>query len=315
MKKIDSPPVIKSPVVIRLFTICLATIFLTTTKTGYAEISIKDDLNNVVILEKPAKNIISLAPHTTEMLFSAGAGPLIKGVVKYSNYPPEAKQIPVIGSYNALDLEKILAMQPDLVLAWHTGNRAHELEKLKSLGLNVYITDPRDLEDVASNIERLGLLTGTHDKAKKSADAFRQKHRQLKQLYSNQRAITVFYQIWNKPLMTVNGEHLISRVIRLCGGVNVFSDLGPLAPAIDIEAVIKANPQVIIASGMDEERPEWLDDWRRWQSLSAVKNDNLYFIPPDIMQRHTSRILQGAEQMCSALETARKKITTVEIQQ
>jgi iron complex transport system substrate-binding protein len=119
--------------------------------------------------------------------------------------------------------------------------------------------------------------------------------------------VEVFYQVWKQPMMTVNGKQIISDAIRLCGGRNVFAALPILAPTVTAEAVIAANPEVIVASGMGEARPEWLDDWRRWKTLAAVAGDNLYFIPPDLIQRHTPRILDGAEQLCLHLETARGK--------
>jgi iron complex transport system substrate-binding protein len=107
--------------------------------------------------------------------------------------------------------------------------------------------------------------------------------------------------------MTVNGEHLISDVLRLCGGRNVFTSLPVLAPKVDIEAVLAADPEIIVASGMGEARPEWLDDWRRWQRLTAVRNDNLFFVPPELLQRHTPRILDGAERLCAAFDQARAR--------
>ncbi len=272
-----------------------------------ADIGVQDDLGQTVTLAQPARRIVSLAPHATEMLFATGAGDYLVGTVAYSDYPEAAKRIPRVGGYTSLDLERIVALRPDLIVAWKSGNAAHQLEKLRALGFVVYVTEPRNIDDVPSNIERLGLLVGTTAAASSAAAAFRARHDALRRRYGGRPLVNVFYQIWDQPLMTVNGEHLISDVLRLCGGHNVFASLSVLAPKIDIEAVLAADPEVIVASGMGEARPEWLDDWRRWQRLKAVRNDNLFFVPPELLQRHTPRILDGAERLCAAFDQARAR--------
>ena len=195
----------------------------------------------------------------------------------------------------------------DFVVAWQSGNPAAQVEKLRALGLTVYFSEPRRIEDVATNIERLGELAGTSASARRSAAAFRAKQEQLQQRYRGRSPVTMFYQIWDKPMMTVNGAHIVSDVIRLCGGRNVFASLPVLAPTVDIEAVLAADPEAIVASGMNQEQPLWLRDWRRWPQLRAVRGNNLFFIPPDLLQRHTPRILEGAERLCRALDAARER--------
>lgn len=274
---------------------------------AFAEVRVSDDLGQTVVLAQPARRIVSLAPHVTEMLFAAGAGDRVVGAVQYSDYPEAAQRIPRVGGYTSLDLEAIVASRPDLVVAWKSGNRAPQVEKLRELGLAVYVTEPRRIEDVPTDIERLGLLAGTAATARKAAAAFRAHHDALRRRYAARPPVDVFYQIWDRPLMTVNGEHLISDVLRLCGGRNVFASLSVLAPKVDVEAVLAADPEAIVASGMGEARPEWLGDWRRWPQLRAVRHDNLFFIPPELIQRHTPRILDGAERLCAALEQARAR--------
>ncbi len=268
-------------------------------------LSVTDDAGRSVHLERPAERIVSLSPHGTELLFAAGAGDRVIGAVNYSDYPPAATAIPRIGGYNALDLERILTLRPDLVVGWESGNGRETLRRLQELGLTVFVTEPRRLEQVPAAIENLGHLAGSEAHARPAAEAFRARLRALTVRYSKRPTVTVFYEIWNRPLMTVGGEHLISRVIESCGGRNIFEALGDLAPAISEEAVIAANPQVIVASGMGEARPEWLDDWRRWEGIDAVARDQLHFIPPDLLQRPTPRALEGAERLCGALEQAR----------
>lgn len=273
----------------------------------YADISVIDDTGQQVTLKKPAKRIISLAPHATEMLFGAGAGEYIVGAVNFSNYPLAARNIPRVGNYTQLDFEVIVSLKPDLIIAWKSGNAVSQLQKLRSLGFVIYTSEPRKIDDIPASLERLGKLAGTQSIATKAALEFRKEHVRLQTMYSGQKKITVFYEIWNRPLMTINGQHLISNVIKLCGGDNVFSDLTILAPKIDIEAVLDKNPEVIIASVHVKPQPVWRDQWQHWPHLKATRNNNLYFIPPDIILRNSPRILQGARMLCEHLANARGK--------
>lgn len=270
-------------------------------------LTLTDDTGRDLYLVKPAERIVSLAPHVTEVLFAAGAGEQVVGVVAYSDYPEAARSLPQVGGHSNVDLEAIVALRPDLVIAWAGGNREAHLDKLGAMGIPVYLDESRNLEGVAHSIEQFGLLAGTHDVARRVADDFRTRWRRLAEDHAGRPPVPMFYQIWNEPLITINGQHLISDVIRLCGGQNVFSDLEPLAPRIGTEAVLARAPEVIIASGMGEARPEWLDAWHKWPDLPAAKMGNLYYIPPDILQRHTPRILDGAERLCAYLEEARDK--------
>ncbi len=270
-------------------------------------VSVVDDTGTKVAFDQPVKRIISLAPHTTEMLFSVGAGEQVVGAVEYSDYPEAAKKIPRVGGYSQFDMEAIVAMQPDLVVAWNNGNPAPAIEKIKSLGLPLYLSEPKSFEGVASNMERLAILTGHEEQGKSAAGAFREELARLKKTYAGQKSVTVFYQIWNKPLMTINGDHLITKVMELCGGKNIFAELPVTAPQVDVEAVLLRNPQAIIASGMAANRPDWLDEWKNWPHLSAVQTNSIYTIHPDLIQRHSPRILQGAEHMCQHLAEVRKK--------
>lgn len=271
-----------------------------------ADIRVEDSLGRELVLETPATRVVSLAPHMTEVAFAAGAGEQLIGAVSYSDYPEAAKAIMRVGSYNNVSYETLVALNPDLVLAWRSGNGDEVIARLESLGLTVYVDESERLEDVATSLRAVGRLTAHDDTAEAAADAFLQQLSQLRDSYSTQPEIGVYYQIWDEPLMTLNGDHLISDVVRLCGGRNVFSDAPALVSRISVESVIRANPQVIIASGMDKARPEWLDDWREWTSMTAVKNDQLYFVAPDLLQRHTPRIIEGARLMCEKLQLARE---------
>lgn len=270
-----------------------------------AAVTVTDDTGSQVSLAEPASRIISLAPHLTELLFAAGAGEHIVGAVRYSDYPPAASNIPRIGDAHSFDLERILALEPDLIVGWQSGNPAGQIRHLQQLQLSLYISEPRTLEDIAVTMEELGRLAGTRAVAGQAAQNFRSRVVSLRVQYANRKPVSVFYQIWHEPLITIGGDHIINEVIRLCGGRNVFSGIGQLAPQISVEAVLSAKPEVIVASGTGNSRPAWLDDWRQWPQLPAVQNEQLHFISPDYLQRHTPRLLRGAETMCRILEQAR----------
>lgn len=272
-----------------------------------ADISVRDDTGADVRLARPARRIITLAPHLAETLFAAGAGPQLVGTVDYSTFPEEVKKIARVGGYSKIDLEAVVALRPDLVIAWQSGNAPAHIDKLQALGLPVYISQPNRIDDIASEIERIGILAGTGDEAARAAKSFRARLKALQVRHANRPRVRTFYQVWHQPLKTVGGTQIISDVIRLCGGENVFAGLNVMAPEVTAEAVLAANPEAIIASGMGEARPEWLDAWKLRTGLLAAQRQNLFFIPPDLIQRHTPRLLDGAEQLCRHLDTARAR--------
>jgi iron complex transport system substrate-binding protein len=270
-----------------------------------AAIRVTDDAGREMILEQPARRIVSLAPNITELLFAAGAGDRVVGVTEFSDYPEAARSLPRVGSGAGLDLEAILALRPDLVVAWQSGNPVGQMERLRTLGINLFMSEPRQLLDVPDTLLRLGRLAGTEAIAQARADSFKHRYRQLWQQYAQRPVVSVFYQIWERPLMTLNGEHLFSDVLRLCGGRNVFAGLPALAPQIDIEAVLAADPEVIVVAADEQDSP-LLAAWQRWPSLSAVAQGHVYAIARDRLVRHTPRILDGAEELCAILEGVRK---------
>lgn len=261
---------------------------------------------------QPALRIVSLAPHLTENLFAAGLGGQVVGADEYSDYPPDAKKIPRIGRSGALDIERIVALKPDLVLAWESGNPAGQVAQLRRLGLNVMVTEQRTAADVATFLRQLAkvsageaAMAALSPPGERAAAEFERGWAELGARYRNATPVTVFYQIWHEPLMTVSGQHSISEVLRLCGGQNVFAALPALAGTVSVEAVLRANPQAIVGSGSDGTRPLWLDDWRRWPQLRAVKTGALIDVPPDLMQRPTPRLLDGARRVCAGLDKVR----------
>ena len=270
-----------------------------------ADISVIDDKGRNIKLDKPAVRIISLAPHITETLFTAGAGNKIVGTIAHSDYPEAAKNIQRVGGYPTADIEKIISLKPDLIISWPQGNNLKQVEKLKAFGISVFMSEPVLPQDIAKNIKTFGQLAGTSKIAEKAADEFMQHYNSLKSQYANKEKVRVFYQLWNKPIMTINGEHLISKVINLCGGVNVFSNLPSLSPRVSIEAVIASKTDIILAGAKEEKRTTWTAEWNKWLPLAVENSQNIIFTDPDLLNRAGPRILQGADNLCRELDKIR----------
>jgi iron complex transport system substrate-binding protein len=273
----------------------------------HAEITVSDFVGRQVTLEQPARRIVALAPHIVENLYSAGAGEALVGVVSYSDYPASARDIPRVGSYKAFSLETILALQPDLVVMWASGNGMTTLDDLAALKVPVYVSEPRHLDDIGRAIRDYGKLAGSEPAAEREALRIDGAINQLLREHEDEESISVLYQVWHEPLQTLNGKHLISAVIELCGGYNIFADAVSLAPKVSLESVLQRNPDAIVASGMDIARPEWLDLWLNYPSLSAVQNQALFFVHPDHIQRPTARVLLGAQALCHQLDSVPRR--------
>lgn len=270
-----------------------------------AALSVVDDTKHAVTLAAPAQRIVSLAPHATELLFAAGAGAKLVGVSEYSDYPPQAKRIASIGGSGMLDLERIIALKPDLILAWSSGNSAAQIVQLQELGIPIFESQPDDFEAIASSLERLAHLTSTDAVGHAAAENFRARLKRITDTYQQRPPVSVFYQIWREPLMTLNDTHMVSAVIHLCGGRNIFGRLPQLAPTVSIEAVLQADPEVIISGG--SATGDSLSSWRRFPKLTAVMRGNLLAINSDLLTRPGPRILDGTEMLCKQLDAARAK--------
>jgi iron complex transport system substrate-binding protein len=266
-----------------------------------------DDTGQVVLLQQPANRIVALAPHVVETLFAAGAGDKIVGAVDYSDYPPSAKSIPRVGGYAAFNLEAIAALKPDLVIAWASGNSPSAIEKIRSLGIPIYLSQINTVSEVAKEIDNFGTLAGTQTIAASATRAYRKKLEDLTRQYRNKSEVRVFYQISESPLMTIGGKQIISNALEICGGKNIFSQLMPMAPVVSIESVLAANPEAIMTSGMQTINPGALSQWKTWPRLLANERQNFFFINPDLMNRSGPRILEGTQMLCQAVETARQR--------
>lgn len=278
---------------------------------AHAAISVTDDTGATVTLQRPAQRIVSLAPHATELLFAAGGGARIVGTVAYSDYPPPARDIPHVGDNRSLDLERIAALKPDLVVVWRHGNAQKQIERLRALGIPLYFSEPHRMGDIPRSIETLGTLLDTRASAHNAAQQFRQRVDALRQRYASRPPVPVFYQVWEQPLMTLNGQHIFSDMLALCGGRNIFANEPLLVPTVSVEAVVAANPEVLLTASMGAtqgSRPiDTLDAWKRWPQLLAVQRGNLFTINGDLINRFGPRLVDAATLLCEDLEQARTR--------
>lgn len=267
-----------------------------------------DSNAKAICLAQPAQRVISLSPGGTEQLYAAGAGHQVIATVDYSDYPSEAARLPRVGSSSQLDVERIAALNPDLVVAWTSGNAPAQLHQLEALGITVIRLDPQRIDDVATTLVTLGRLTGHQHEAEQASHEFLQGMAALRTRFAGKSRVRTFYEVWNQPLMTINRHQLISQVISLCGGTNIYGELPALVPHVSTEAVLVANPDIIVSGGPGQYDSRWLATWRKWPELNAVRYQALYFIPPDLIQQPTPRLLQGAQRLCQYIDKTRQQM-------
>ncbi len=270
-----------------------------------APVSVIDDQGSRVTLPAPAQRVISLAPHVTELAFAAGGGARLIAVDDNSDYPAAAKALPKAGSFRAIDLERIVAAKPDLLLVWLHGPSARQLEPLRQLGIPLFYSQPKRFSDIPSNLRRIGQLLGSSAQAEQAARRFELDLAALRQQQQGKPKLSVFYQVWDKPLYTLNGQHIVSDAIALCGGRNVFASLPVTAPVVTDEAVIAANPQVILSAAM-RQNDDLLQRWQRMPGIAAVQNRQLHQVNGDLLNRPTPRMIEGTRQLCAKLDLARR---------
>ena len=251
-----------------------------------------------------AQRIVTLSPHLAEIAFAVGAGERIVGVSAYTNYPEQTASLPVVGDAFNVDQEQLVLLSPDLVLAWQSGTPEHIVDELRTRGFRVEVIRTTTLDEIAAALWRIGALTGHADAGAALAAEFEAQLARLRETYRDAPPISVFYQVAVRPLYTINAAHYLSELIELCGGRNVFADLGDLAPAISVEAVLERDPDVMLASS--DAGSSAFDEWRRWPELAANRYGNHFIMPADEIGRATPRLLAAASAMCEALDTARR---------
>ena len=266
--------------------------------TGLAAFSSHAGTNN-----EQGQRIVALSPHLAELVFAIGAGERLIGVSAYTDFPEAATELPVVGDAFMLDLERLAILQPDLLLAWQGGTPAHVIDELQSREYRVEIIRTMSLDDVPLALRRLGVLTGSEKEANFVADTFVDGLNSLEEGASDAAPLRVFYQVDKRPLYTINGEHYVSQLIELCGGKNIFADLGKLAPLIGVEAVLERDPEVMLAG--EDAGPDAFSEWQRWPGIAANRYGNRFLMPAAEIGRATPRLLTAGAAICSALDESR----------
>jgi iron complex transport system substrate-binding protein len=270
-------------------------------------VTVRDDGGNTVTLNKPAMRVISMSPHVTETLFAAGGGSRIVGAVNYSDYPEAAKSIPRIGSNREIDLERVISMKPDLIVAWMHNNSERQIEMVRQLGVPVYLSDPQTLDSIPENVARLGQLMGTEAVANAAAGELRRQLASLRTRYAGRPTVRTFYQVWDRPLYTLSGKHIITDALKLCGGENIFDKLTVTAPIVTVESVLQADPEAVF--GTAEKNYGGVSLWKPYTTLTATRNDNLFTVDGNLLNRAGPRMIAGTAVLCEKLELARQHRT------
>jgi len=272
--------------------------------TALPDIQLPQADGQTLILSAPANRIITLAPNLAELVFAAGAGEHLKAVVEFSNFPADVAQLPRVGDAFRIDIERIIELEPDLVIAWKSGNPQTALQKLRQLGLSVWEMEITRPTGVADAVEHISIAAGTQSHGLAVARQLRNKLIRLQQQNTEKKEVDYFFQISARPLYTVNGQHIISQSLALCRGVNIFSDLPILAPQVSRESVILANPRAMIATEVGGKPPS-LENWKDWPQLEAVQNKSLLYLPADEISQATPRLLDSIELACKLIDKVR----------
>lgn len=260
-----------------------------------------DDGNSI----KKAERIIALSPHSVEMLFAMGAGDKIIATTDYADYPAQAKKIERIGGYQGILIERVLELNPDLIIVWQSGNKSEQSAQLKKLGFNLYYSNPTTLDSIAQEIADLGDLVGHQEQAEQLAYQFNQHLAQVKKQYSKKSPVKIFYQLWPAPLQTAAGNSWIQHMLNICQGDNIFNDAANDYPKVSIENVVIRSPEVfIIPLAVNQQKPDDIN-WQKWPELPAVKNNQLYYLDADLLHRASPRVLDGLDALCESIDKAR----------
>jgi iron complex transport system substrate-binding protein len=278
---------------------------LLTGPAGATAIHVVDDAGHDVTLAGPAHRIISLAPNITDTLYAAGAGSFVVGTSRFSEHPEAARKIPVVGDATMLDLERIVALHPDLIMVWKSGTPAAQVEKLARLGIPIYYSETTRLADIPAATRRFGQLAGTEAAANANAQTFTQALDGLRSAFAGKKRLKVFFQVWDRPLMTVGRAQMISDALDLCGGQNIFDDLAQAAPTVGREAVLARQPDVVMSAGGEGDS---LAVWKQGNALAAARHGNVVAIDAPTLALPSPSILPSVRSLCLALDEARQRV-------
>jgi iron complex transport system substrate-binding protein len=283
----------------------LAAAALLAAGAAHAGVQATDDAGVEIVLAQPARRVVSLAPHLTEQLFAIGAGDRVVATTDFADHPEAAKSLPRVARAHNVDLERVAAARPDLIVAWGSGYPPATLAALRRLGVPLYVDEPATLDGIASSMLRLGALTGAAGAAEAAA-TYRAAIAQLRERYASRAEVRVFYQVWPQPLMTLGGRHVLSEGLRACGARNVFEALAPVAPQVSVEAVLAADPQVIVTAEPGAADRGSLDLWKRFAGQRAVAGGHLVTIDADRINRHTPRLAAELAVLCERIDAVRR---------
>ncbi len=269
-------------------------------------LEVVDDRGHRLHFDHPPQRVVSLAPHATELIYAIGAGAKLVAVSAYSDYPIAATKLPVVTDAGHVDIEQVLALKADVAVAWGSGNRNADIERLESLGIPVYVSELRSLQDIGRTLTQLGRLLESRAQAQQVRQDFEASLDRLRKNFQSRSPVRVFFQIESRPLMTLGGLHLFGDLLDVCGGINLFADLTTLAPVVGVEDVIQRDPQLILVSDRLTDLASIMKGWRTYGTMTAIKHGRLYGVPADLIVRPTPRIVAGVEKICELVDRARQ---------
>ena len=275
-----------------------------------AAITVTDDDGRLVTLKTPAQRVIAMAPHATELVYAAGGAARMVGAVEYSDYPEAAKALPRVGNNLQIDMERVASLKPDLIVVWLHGNSERQIEQIRTLGIPMFHSEPKKLDDIAATLSRLGKLMGTDSAAEAAAATARGTLATLKTQYAGRPVVRTFYQVWDKPLYTLNGGHIVSDALRLCGGENIFAAMKITAPVVSVEAVLQEDPEAILGTERRKKEDNGVGMWRQFPNMTAVRRANLFSVDGNLLNRAGPRMIAGTAALCEKLELARQNRKT-----
>lgn len=261
--------------------------------------------------EDKKPSIIALSPHIVEILYDIGAGDQIIGTTAFADYPEQAKEIPIIGNYLRLQIEKVIALQPDIIIAWKSGNPSDDLARLKQLGFNIVYSEPKNFGDIAKEMREFGSLTDNAKHAEKQAQKLLSELKLIKSHNQDKTPITVFYELWSRPLTTVAKGSWPQQFLNICQARNPFEEVGMPYPQVNIEKVLQEPIQLIVQPLSENQSDRTGFNWHKWPIIPAVKNKQIIQPDADAMHRMTMRSLNALKLLCADIDNTRELIKTL----
>jgi iron complex transport system substrate-binding protein len=266
---------------------------------------VRDDAGELLTVSAATCRIVSLAPGTTAMLYAAGAGHCLVGSIAHSTEPADAANLPIVGDAETLDFEQLLALRPTVVVVAVDVVQRVRIDRIRALGIPVYQVHVTRLAGMPESLRRLGELTGTRETANRKAFELDAALADIGSRYRERTPIRVLYQIWDRPIYTIGGKHVITDALQLCGAINVFSDLGTAAPAVTREAAVLRNPELILASAPPGASEDWLTEWRRYPAMAAVRSGALVSYVDERIDRMGPSVIDATSNLCAVIDKAR----------